>query len=240
MLRVAALALLLPSLTIAPRAALAQGTGFAPPSAPMLYTRRLDRALPGGEAFVVSRSFSVTFVPEPGGGYRVDGEQVAVKVDAPEALAAFARMEEARREKALFPLHLDQAGLIAGEEDYAPPRQLEQAIAAVLAHVDKGSAGPERAEAAAFVSAVHGRSEALVSHLPHDLFAPQDERTSATRSFMLPGGAQGEVSATYVSVSNPKTGLMQSARREVITRVEGSRRKTVESWTLAPLPTEPI
>ena len=48
-LAAAAVALPAPPLRAAPLA------GFAPPQAPMLYARRLERGLPGGASFVVSR-----------------------------------------------------------------------------------------------------------------------------------------------------------------------------------------
>jgi hypothetical protein len=90
-LRYAAVALLWPALASAPLRVAAQGPRFAPPVGPMLYTRRLERGLADGAAFTVSRSFEIRFEPADG-GYRVDGAQVDVAVEAPDALAAFVRI----------------------------------------------------------------------------------------------------------------------------------------------------
>ncbi len=236
LLRAGAFALLVPALGVAPRLALARGGGFAPPAAPMLYTRRLERALPEGARFMVSRSFAVHFHPQAS-GFCIEGEQVAVDVEAPIVLAEFAQLERTRQELALFPIQLDATGLIAQDALYSPPRQLEEAVEAVLASVARlAAAGPAEMDAALFASAVRGKSEALVSHLPPDLFAPAGEQSSATRRFVLPGGDEGEVSVTYRAEADPATGLMRTALREVVTRVEGTSRRTVENWTLAPHP----
>ena len=56
-------AILLPASVVPARAA----GRFAPPAAPMLYTRRLERVLGDGASFVVVRSFAVRFVPDAAG-----------------------------------------------------------------------------------------------------------------------------------------------------------------------------
>ena len=81
LLRLAGVATALPWVPIAPARALG-ATRFAPPAGEMRYTRRLERGLADGASLVVSRSFAVRFVPETD-GFRVDGSQVAVAVDAP-------------------------------------------------------------------------------------------------------------------------------------------------------------
>jgi len=231
-LRAAGFALLAPGFCALPLRAQAPRRAFAPPSEPMIYTRRLERSLAGGARFRVSRSFAVHFQQREG-GYWVEGEQVGVEVEAPEALAEFADLERQRVERTLFPLTLDTDGLIAGLSDYRAPQQLEQAVQEVLTRVARLGL-PEEADAARFASAVHVQSEVLVSALPIDLFAPLAERDSATRTFDLPGGAQGQVSVLYTAEETPGTGLMRSALREVVTQLDGVHRRTAENWTLVP------
>ncbi len=234
LLRAAAAALLLPAFSASPRIVRAQDKVFTPPHEPMLYTRRIERSLPGDARFTVSRSFAIRFEEEPR-GYRVEGEQVSVEVEAPESLAPFAAMERERRERALFPLLLDRHGLIAGDiEDPAPPR-LDQAVHEVLRRI-AGMKVPEtdKAELTRFVRAVHANAAELLTELPQDLFVPAGEQSSESRTLTLPGGAEGVVTVAYTAETEPTTGLMRSARREVVTRFDGSLRRTLESWTLVP------
>ena len=234
-LRAASVALLVPGLSALPRVALAADGPFAPPDEPMVYTRQVERSLVGGARFLVSRRFNVRFLAQRGGGFRVEGEQADVDVEAPAALAEFAELERQRLERSLFPLLLDHSGRIAASSEYVRPPQLELALAEVLARIEHlALPKPAEADARAFLSAVHARSEALVSHLPVDLFAPAGERISAVRTFDLPNGAKGQVSVTFVAEAEPRTGLMRTARREVVTELSGTRRSTVEHWTLLP------
>lgn len=234
LLRAAAAAMLLPVLSAAPRSVKAQDRAFSPPSEPMLYTRRIERSLPGDARFTVSRSFSIRFQQDLG-GYRVDGEQVAVEVEAPDSLASFAAMERERREGALFPLLLDQNGLIAvGSEAPDPPR-LDQAVQEALQRIASlPLPESDQAELTRFVRAVHANAAQLLTELPRDLFVPGQDGSSETRTLSLPGGGQGVVTVAYTAEREPTTGLMRSAHREVITEFDGSLRRTLESWTLEP------
>lgn len=230
LLRLAGLSAVL--LPVLPAAALT--ARFAPPAGPMRYTRRLERGLAGGASLVVSRSFAVRFVPEAD-GFRVDGEQVAVAVDAPEPLAALAQLERERVESGLFPLELDAAGAIRGLVQPAPSAQLDAAVREASAEIDRWQQTPaEREQLRAFVEAVHRSAGQLVTELPRDLFAPVDSPREETRAIALPGGDTGQVRMTFAATRDPATGLMREARREVVTDVAGDVRRTIESWTLAP------
>lgn len=230
LLRLAGLSAVL--LPVLPAAALT--ARFAPPAGPMRYTRRLERGLAGGASLVVSRSFAVRFVPETD-GFRVDGEQVAVAVDAPEPLAALAQLERERVESGLFPLELDAAGAIRGLVQPAPSAQLDAAVREASAEIDRWQQTPaEREQLRAFVEAVHRSAGQLVTELPRDLFAPVDSPREETRAIALPGGDTGQVRMTFTATRDPATGLMREARREVVTDVAGDVRRTIESWTLGP------
>jgi len=226
---IAAAVPLIPSL---PAAALSAGR-FAPPAAPMRYTRRLERALADGAALTVSRSFAVRFAREAD-GFRIDGEQVEVAVDAPAALEALARLERERVESGLFPLLLDATGAIRGVPRAAASAQVDAAVREVAARIERWEHTPtERDELRAFVDAVHQSAGRLVTGLPRDLFAPGDFPREESRAIALPGGEAGRVRMTFTAVRDPATGLMREARREVVTEVSRDLRRTVESWTLA-------
>jgi len=209
--------------------------GFHPPAAPMLYARRLERGLPDGAMLVVDRRFTIRFMPQAE-GFRVDGEQVAVEVDAPGALAEFARIERERREAGLFPLVLDPSGAIRGVAPGFDTRGLDEAAREAVARIDSGShPQAERERLRAFVDAVHRSANAILTELPRDLFAPVDCPRSERRAVALPGGDRGEVRLSFDAVRDPASGLMRSARREVVTEIAGDLRRTLESWTLTPL-----
>ncbi len=231
-LRGAAAALLLPTMSALPLRAFALGPRFAPPAGPMLYTRRLERGLADGAAFVVSRGFEVRFRPEAT-GYLVDGRQVDVDVEAPEALAAFVRIEREREERGLFPLRLDAGGTIAAGTGTPVATRLDEAVRAALAALETRSHRPaERAELVLFVNAFHQSAGKLMTELPRDLFAPDETPRSERREVVLPGGDAGEVAVTFSATRDPATGLMRRAQREVVTVLDGARRRSVEFWRL--------
>lgn len=235
-LRAAAAALALPLASRWPSPAHAQPPGlFVPPPDPYAYTRTLERSMADGAAFSVSRRFAVRFLPEKN-GYCVDGQQVAVAVDAPEALAAFAQIERERREWGLFPICLDRRGLIESAPGEAAVPSHEHVVETALARIERLEVpATERASLTAFIRSVHDNLAQLLTALPHDLFAPHGEQSRNTRLLALPGGEEGRVTVSYSAQAEPATGLMRTAQREVITQIADSERRTVERWTLEPL-----
>lgn len=230
LLRLAGLAAALPLLRAAPALA---GAAFAPPAGPMRYTRRLERGLPGGASLTVRRSFAVRFVSE-GDGFRVDGAQAGVEVEAPAQIEALARLERERVETGVFPLVLDAAGAIRSVAPFAASAQLDEAVREVTAQIAQWRHTPaEREQLNAFVAAVHRSAARLVTELPHDLFAPVDYPRAESRAIALPGGGAGQVRTRFTAARDPATGLMREAQREVVTEVSGESRRTLESWTLA-------
>ena len=231
LLHLAGLTAALPLLRVVPAAA-QPATRFAPPAAPMRYTRRLERGLPDGARLIVSRDFAVHFVPDTG-GFRIEGEQTGVMVDAPPSLAALARLERERIETGVFPLQLDAAGAIRAAAPSAPSAQLDEAVREVTAQIEHWPHTPaEREQLRAFVNAVHQSAGRLVTELPRDLFAPTGVPRADNRAIALPGGEAGQVSTTFTATRDPATGLMREAQREVLTKVAGEVRRTLESWTL--------
>jgi hypothetical protein len=206
-----------------------------PPSPPMTFVRRHERQLRDGNKLVVARSFAVSFAPSPN-GWTVTGEQVGVTVDAPARIAALAELERRRVETGLFPLALDRAGLIVGGPELRPAKELDEAVAIVRRELGKKAlAADDRRELEAFIRAVHDAGIKMTAQFPGDLFAPRDDTRHAERELALPGGAEGVIEVSFTAATDPATGLMREARREIVTAIADDRRLTREDWSLVAL-----
>lgn len=224
-------ALLLP---LFPASALSQAgrRRIAPPSQSMLFRRELRRELPGGYAVVASREFEIAF-RAIADGFRIDGRQVASSLDAPPSLEAYARLERERREDGIFPLRLDGYGLILSGPASVSGSDLEQAVTIALEQISAGlETQEEQAEARSFVLGLRQAADTISSALPEDLFVPPEIPQQASRSILLPDGMSGELSVEYSGRVSTATGLLDEARRVIVTDAMGERRRTVESWTL--------
>jgi hypothetical protein len=147
-------------------------------------------------------------------------------------------MEEQRVETGLFPIHLDAHGRIrSGGTAAQDSEQLDRAVDLALGRVRElaASAGT-KAEMRQFIAMVHGAADAMTATLPEDLFAPVAAPRAQSREVLLPTGDAGEVLTTFTADTDPRTHLMRRATREVVTRLSGTSRQTVETWTLAPQP----
>lgn len=233
-----AAAALLPAL--ASRDALAQSAAIdgtraiEPPPQPMIYTRRLVRGLTGNARIMVERRFAVRFT-RSASGFVVEGEQIGVDVEIPEQLAWLGKLERERVESGIFPLQLDNRGrILSGETVWGVP-EIEAALREVETRVEQMDATADQREALQeFVTAIHEAGTHIVSTLPSDLFAPDETDRRASRGIVLPHGAEGEVSTLFSAQRDPLTGLMRSARREVVTAIAGDQRHTVETFSLVP------
>ena len=211
-------------------------TPFEPPAGPLRYTRRLVRSLRGGHEMIVARSFAVRFVAQASGRYEVHGEQLAVEVSAPERMAPFAELERERIETGLFPLQLDARGRISGGPPLHSSQLLDRAVAEARRLLsERAATAAEEAEIGTFVQLVHQVGIALGARLPDDLFAPTVHRRVDQRTIELPGREGGLVEVVFTAEADPRTGLMYTARREIVTAIEGERRTTAEHWSLAPI-----
>lgn len=206
---------------------------IAPPSSPMRYRRTLVRDLIDGELVSVTREFDVAF-RRLAGGFMMEGQQVGVRMDAPESLAAFVRIEEARDESELFPIALDPFGQILSTRVAQPAgHSVRLAIEEALARIAEQPIGAdEREQLSRFVSAMQLASQRVIAHLPTDLFAPAETSRRDERMATLPGGVEGKVESVYECRRDLGTGLMREASRNVLTIVADSSRGTRESWSL--------
>ena len=202
----------------------------------MLLTRKLTRELSDGYSIVVERRFEVQFVPQ-GAGFKVRGEQVASKVEAPPNLAAFAKIEQQRIETSLFPLELDRTGLIRSGAIQASQPALDQAVQLALEQV---KAMPlttgEKDEARAFLNGLERAADKISSQPPVDLFTPPLTAAAVTHEAALPDGLLGHITTHFSGSVSSATGLLEQAERIVSTEAAGTRRRTLEHWSLMALP----
>ena len=235
LLRAFAASAMLPAL-VQSGAAVARDTSLSirPPSRPMIFRRRLKRELAAGYSIVAERSFAVRFLPLVD-GYRIDGEQRSSEIEVPPNLEAIARLERQRREEGMFPLVLDETGLIRASASAVPAEGLDQAVKIALDEVaarltDKA----EIIEARTFLLGLQQAAGRISSTMPVDLFTPPQVARRASREVDLPGGMSGRVSTQFGGSISPRTGLLEDAERIILTETDGTRRRTVESWSLHP------
>jgi hypothetical protein len=212
----------------------AAGKGIHPPLSPLVFSRRLERGLAGGAKLVVARSFAVRFAAAAE-GWTLAGEQVDVAVEAPERIAALAAIERGRKETGLFPLTLDRSGLIVAGPPTERPKEVDRAIAIVRGELAKRDVDADESRAyEAFIRLVHEAGAKMSSAPPDDLFAPRDTQSHVERELALPGGGAGTIEVDFAATVDPASGVMRSARRDIVTRIGDDRRLTREDWSLGP------
>lgn len=233
--RIAALALLPAAALGAPLAPLlANPRPVECPGGPFELERILTRGLADGAAIVVTRRWQIRFAPRKP-GLTVDGRQIFVDVSAPPVLAPLAALERARSTAGMFPIALDEQGLIVNVDASADDTPLQRAIAASL-EMFRSRAGDEAAnDATHFMTELARAGSAAVSATPRDLFFPASAPDSSTRQIDLPGGGSGSISVETAASVDPATGLLRSIRRSVRTRIADDERRASELWALSRL-----
>lgn len=205
---------------------------FAPPEAPLVLTRSLYLPFPDGRQIAVTRKYEVRF-SRTDAGFRVEGRLLDTQIDAPPRLSALADMERRRREAGLFPVLLDQRGMIlespAASEEV---RSATQAAAGARAIVAKSATPPGlREEIGGALESLTGT--ATRSAWPPFLFNPGNAERSDSRTITLPDGATGKVE-TRIHVDGLLVGgLPRRIERNVTTHFEGTQRVTREVWTFS-------
>ena len=206
---------------------------FVPPREAMVLTRELRKVMGDGKAFTARRSYAIRFVPE-GEGWLVEGSLLSSEVEAPSGVPPqLAELERTRPDTGLFPLRLDRAGMIVGQQGARDPRTsaalLEQARA-TLARSSLSEA--ERRGAEALVVKLQAQAKAAGGNWPVDLFRPRDVAHSETRTLPLGPGLEGQVRISVAAQETPG-GMMERLERKVVTETAGTSRTSVETWTLA-------
>ena len=207
---------------------------FNPPSTPMRLTRELSRELGDGAHIVVQRIWQVQFTDQDA-GFSLEGEQVGVDVSAPQSLGMLAAIERGRTENAMFPIALDQYGLITAEQADGAPAQIDQAILQARRQIDAARlSDAKQADARQFLAYLQQSAAQLASQLPEDLFNPAQSNWQQRREIDLPHGQSGSVSVTFSAATDPAGHLMQRAQRCIVTQIGDASRTSCENWSLLP------
>lgn len=215
---------------VAPAAVSLSPERFTPPGVPLVLTRTVFRALPGGKEIVVARRYEIRIIAD-GAGYRVDGELLDCEVSAPPVLAALAQLERQRPENGLFPIRLDAAGRIVPEAPAAPSEALARGSQVAREQISLASLTPaDRRDASAFVRQL--ATQGAFTAWPADLFHPATGQRSEHKDFALPDGSMGSVAVEVNARAKAPDGLLDRVERTVTTSLEGTQRVTREEWTL--------
>jgi len=209
-----------------------------PPGA-WLLKRRLQRGLRDGLAISVTREWRVQFARQSR-GIAVSGAQVSVAVDAPERLAPIAKIEEQRSSDAMFPILLAPNGKIIAAGQNTSQESLDEAVRAGTAllaeEMPKAMAGARpAAQHARYLAQLQQSRSSLLDELPGDLFYPSAKPFRAVRQIALPDGRSGEFAVNWEASAHNESGWLNTARREVITRIGESERRSSEDWSLKAL-----
>lgn len=207
-------------------------TGFVAPDAPLILTRELRRELNHGKELVSRRSYRIRFVRD-GLGYRVEGQLVGAEVDAPPELAMLAALERSRRDDGLFPMRLGADGMIVEQNGVNDPESFAKARALVAGALSRAPMEEgEKAAAGAMVGTIGAQvASGGGGNWPVDLFRPAEDLRSNSRPLALPGGRSGLVTVT-TSSKRAGNGMLAEFHRRVVTELDGSRRESLETWTL--------
>lgn len=205
---------------------------FAPPEAPLVLTRALLLPFPDGRQIVVTRKYEVRF-SRTDTGFRVEGRLLETGVEAPPRLSALAEMERRRPEVGLFPVLLDQQGIVLEPSPgSAEVMTARQAAAGVRAIVAKSATPPGLREE--IVGALESlTSGARRSAWPPFLFNPGNAERSDSRTITLPDGTTGTVETRIRVEGLLVGGLPRRIERNVTTQLEGTQRVTREVWTFS-------
>lgn len=203
-----------------------------PPDKPMRLTRRLVRQLGPGADITLSRSWKVDFLPRAE-GWLVEGDQIAVEVDAPAMFEELAKIERQRKVTEAFPIMLDTSGTIHHAQEPASKLDMQQVAAAAEQVVGRQSVGQgARDEMRLFMGELQRGAGTLISRMPDDLFFPDCKPQVEKRSLAVPGGGVGEIEMLYIAKASPDTGLLQASERRITTRFGGSELQSAEYWML--------
>lgn len=213
------------SLAAAPRA------GMIAPTGDFLLQRELERGLARGAVLTVTRSWLCHFEPLSRGA-RVVGHQVGCSVDAPAVLKPLADLERARVAAGPFPALLDSRGRIVDAALESASGKAEAVRIALDMLEQAGLEQPQIAEARAYLTSLSKAAGAVISATPIDLFFPTAGEASESREIPIGQGLTGFITVD-LSASTTSSGLLERLERRITARVDGDRRISRETWSLA-------
>lgn len=206
-------------------------SAFLAPAEPMVLTRVLRRPLPGGIEIATTRSYEIRFVRE-NGGFRIEGDLIAVAIEAPRQFEALAALERSRPDTGMFPMRIDETGRFVAAQAPPPPPAAPEVEHIAQGLVPASLSPTEAHDASAFISQT--AASPIRTAWPDDLFRPTPGKRSSSQVIALPGGKTGEVTVAIEASIDPGSGLVATLEREVTTRLGDSTRVTIETWTLSP------
>ena len=208
---------------------------FEPPRGEITLVRTLWRELRDGKQLMIQRSYLIRFVHD-GQGWRVEGRQTAVSVDAPPPLASLAAIERGRQDTDTFPLLLDAQGHILDQ----PPKSDGKTNNAMVGEANRMVSqstltSPQKAEAQATLRAL-AQANAASSGWPADLFNPVAAEQRSTQRVPLADGSEGQTELTLHAEGFRAGHLPQKVERIVVTRIADNTRTGREEWLFRPQP----
>jgi hypothetical protein len=194
-----------------------------------LLSRTVAHAMADGAEISVTRTYRVRPTPAPD-GWLVEGDSIAVEVDAPPQLAALAEMERRRDDSGTFPMRLDRDGMLAPlpaarPTDSETARQAGDLIAARIGESD--ASDDQKLAATAMARALVAAGQGKRIAWPVDLFRPIAAERIETLE--IEGGT---VTIALTAQADLQSGLMQRFERRVTTQISGSERVVREHWEL--------
>lgn len=206
--------------------------GVLLPTSACLLTRCLVRGLRDERSITVTRGWQIKFSRQAR-GLAISGEQVSVSVDAPARLAAIAKIEQERSTKGLFPILLGPDGKIMAIGQNTAEENVDAAVELAQQILDTKTPqtnGPS--QHAAYLAQIQDAGSSVLDEMPGDLFFPSTAPFREVRRIVLPDGSSGSFEMRWQASTQDGSGLLKAARREVITRIGESARKSSEEWSL--------
>lgn len=201
------------------------------PSGDCILSRSLTRGLRDGNAVSVARSWRIRFARQSR-GIAIYGEQVSVAVEAPENLDPIAKIEKERSTKGLFPILLAPDGIVVAAGQNTAQSSFDAAVRTAEAMLAKQEDGTTHAR---YLAELQLAGSSLLDEMPGDLFYPSTKPFRDVRQILLPDGGSGEFEVRWIARARDDTGLLDMARREVITRIGTNERRSNEEWSLKTL-----
>lgn len=206
--------------------------GLALPLGTLVLTRTIVRDLVDGKQIVVERAWQVAFAHQLP-GILVTGRQISAAVDAPEALADLAAIEQQRDTDAIFPIRLSGDGLIEHVGLFEQPADIDAALQSALEMIARLPVGNnERARMRQTLNQLSAAGGSMIDNLPPDLFFPRSAAVHDRRQIELPDGSLGEFETSYRATPAESGPWLANSERQVITRLGGEERHSRESWSL--------
>ena len=205
------------------------------PTGTMALTRRIERGLSDGASIIVERTWNILFSRQ-GSGASITGQQSRSKVYAPPPLARLAQIEESRSTEAMFPILLNENGILAAAGHYILEQDLSRAVQEAERAVRARKLAPDKMEEQLGYLGILQRSAGkLIEMLPGDLFYPTMLHGQTIEPVTLGEGQKGEFELTFEASRAPGKPWLARCERSIITRLGTSEQRSREVWTMDPV-----